>query len=220
MIPHSRYRKRFVSLRHPAGVQIPRGFPLLAKLVIWWQTGFPFSLGIAPTGSLGEIDGIGDIDGAFITNTIWINEAVFEIERSLGVANWIITHEILHAKIAILRMKQGTWIGQYRFNLLHRAADEALELTFHNPALADLREVLNRYEAYGLDAGEEGLVRIVQMLLEGQDLPQSDALSRAVKLLARPWGRNPLAFLRITLSLPICIWTKRAPDSRWPRRGR
>lgn len=190
---------------------MPFTFALRAKLAIWWRTGFPYSFGIAPPGGLGEIAGIGDLDGAFIGKTIWINEAVFESERGLEVADWVITHEILHAKIRILRSGDNSWVGRYRLNILHNAADDALALAYQHPDLTEIAKALDQYEACGYDVGEEGLVRILQLILDGNDLPQSQALRKAAKLLGRPWGWRPTQILRIAVSLPICAWTMRSP---------
>lgn len=193
--------------------QVPFTFVLRAKLAIWWRTGFPYSFGIAPAGALGEIAGIGELDGAFIGKTIWINEAVFELERGLEVADWVITHEILHAKIRILRLGDNNWIGRHRLNILHHAADDALALVLHHPDLTEIATALDQYDSCGYDVGEEGLVRIVQLILDDYDLPQSRALRKAAKLLGRPWGWRPTQILRIVLSLPICVWTLRSPYS-------
>lgn len=192
--------------------RVPLGFALRAKLKIWWESGFPIRLGIAEPGALGSIGGIGDLEGAFFGATVWINRAVFCSPHGPEIAEWIIDHEILHAKIAIRRMQVNSWIGRYRYGILCNAANDALDLAYHDPALAELTEILGKYSETEYDVGEEALVRIVQIILAGYDLPQSTALRKAVKLLGRPWGRNPVYLLRIALSLPICIWTARSPS--------
>jgi hypothetical protein len=212
MIPLSSISSRFVPGRAPMNGRVPFGFAFRAKLKIWWQTGFPIRLGISEPGALGSITGIGDLEGAFFGVTIWINRAVFYSLHGPEIAEWIIDHEILHAKIAIRRVQINSWIGRHRYSILCNAAADALDLAYHDPVLAELAEILSKYSETEYDAGEEALVRIVQMILAGYDLPQSSALKKAVKLLGRPWGRNPVYLLRIALSLPICIWTARSPS--------
>ena len=205
MIPHSSISSRFVPGR------VPSGFATKAKLKIWWQTGFPIVLGIAPPKTLGAVAGIGDLDGLFLGNTIWIDKSVFSVPQGPETAAWVIAHEILHAKIAIIQMQRRSPLGRYRYRTLSEAAADALDLAYNHPGLTDLAEILRKYAKSGFDESEEALVRIVQMIMEGCDLPQSPALKKAARLLARPWGMNPAHLLRIALSLPICMWTARYP---------
>lgn len=208
MIPHSSIFSRFVPRRVPVQGRVPFGFAAKAKLKIWWQTGFPIVLGIAPPKTLGAVDGIGDLDGLFLGNRIWIDRSVFFAPQWPEIAAWIVAHEILHAKIAIIRMQQHSPLGRYRYGTLSKAAADALYLAYNDPELA---EILRNYAESGFDESEEALVRIVQMIVEGYDLPQSPALMKASRLLARPWGVNPAHILRIVLSLPICMWTAQLP---------
>jgi hypothetical protein len=211
MIPHSSIISCFVPGPAPDQGRVPSGFAAKAKLKIWWRTGFPIVLGIAPPKTLGAVEGIGDLDGLFLGNTIWIDKSVFSVPQGPETAAWVIAHEILHAKIAIIRMQQHSPLGRYRYRILSKAAADALDLACDHPDLTDLAEILRKYAKSGFDENEEALVRIVQMIMEGCDLPQSPALKKAARLLARPWGINPAYLLRIALSLPICIWTARYP---------
>lgn len=211
MIPPSSIFSRFVPRPAPDHERVPPNFATKAKLKIWWQTGFPIVLGIAPPKTLGAVAGIGALDGLFLGNTIWIDKSVFSAPQGPETAAWVIAHEILHAKIAIIRMQQHSPLGRYRYRILSKAAADALDLAYDHPDLTDLAEILRKYAKSGFDESEEALVRIVQMIIEGCDLPQSPALKKAARLLARPWGKNPAHLIRIALSLPICMWTARYP---------
>lgn len=211
MIPHSSIFSRFVLGAAPNQGQVPSGFAAKAKLKIWWRTGFPIVLGIAPPKTLGAVAGVGALDGLFLGNTIWIDKSVFSVPQGPETAAWVIAHEILHAKIAIIRMQQHSPLGRYRYRILSKAAADALDLAYDYPDLTDLAEILRKYAKSGFDESEEALVRLVQMIMEGCDLPQSPTLKKAAKLLGRPWGINPAHLLRIALSMPICIWTARYP---------
>lgn len=208
MLPPSSIFSRFVPRPAPDHGRVPPNFATKAKLKIWWRTGFPIVLGIAPPKTLGAVAGIGALDGLFLGNTIWIDKSVFSAPQGPETAAWVIAHEILHAKIAIIRMQQHSPLGRYRYRILSKAAADALDLAYDHP---DLAEILRKYAKSGFDESEEALVRIVQMIIEGCDLPQSPALKKAARLLARPWGKNPAHLIRIALSLPICMWTARYP---------
>lgn len=148
-------------------------------------------------------------DAAFDGTVIWIHERVF-LEPNWGArAEWLLKHEILHAKIAVARIDTRSWLGKRRLRLLDGAAQDALWLAHTTPSLRELSDLLIVYQERGLDEAEEALVRYIQLLDTGEQVPVTPILMQARRVLNRPWGRSPFSFLRTVLWLPVCGWTVR-----------
>ncbi|PWL33832.1 hypothetical protein [Marivita sp. XM-24bin2] len=168
----------------------------------------PVRLGIA---SGLEFRGGGSLalDAAFAENVIWIGEGVFGREDWEAQAEWLLRHEILHAKIAIAHMATRSRTGKRRYELLIDAASDAALFIHTLPALRDLSALLISYRENGLDDVEEGLVRYIQLIDAGDGVPVTLPLLRARRVLNAPWGLSPLTIFRTLIWLPVCGWTAR-----------
>ncbi|MDF3355270.1 hypothetical protein HKX17_15700 [Sulfitobacter sp. KE34] len=168
----------------------------------------PLKLGVTDEPSFCVGGGL-KADAAFIDGVIWLHERTF-LEREWNIqAEWLLTHEILHAKIHVARMATQSWLGKRRLGILELAARDALWLTHSTPALAQLSALLVKYRETGLDDAEEALVRVLQLLDVNDEVPVTPMLLRARRLLNQPWGWSPLKMFRTVLWLPVCAWTVR-----------
>lgn len=212
MIPQSRLKSlrdlQFLGLLPGPWTRSSLWFRNRARLKIWAATGMPLRLGIA---SGPEFRGGGSLalDAAFAGNVIWIGEEVFDREDWEAQADWLLRHEILHAKIAIARLATRSGTGKRRYELLAEAASDALRLIHVEPALRDLSALLAAYRENGFDDIEEALVRYTQLLDAGEQVPVTLPLLRARHVLSAPWGWSPLTVFRTLMWLPVCGWTAR-----------
>lgn len=156
---------------------------------------------------MGGVGALGDLDGFFDGNVIWLNAQVFEYPDWRENCDWLLEHEILHAKIDALRFARPNWLGLRRWAIIDRAMGEAWLLAQDRPDLQELAGLLDRYEIEGFDVGEEALVRVIQMLYAGSSLPMPAAIRRAARLLSKPRGADPRSLLGVLGSLPWAAWT-------------
>jgi hypothetical protein len=168
----------------------------------------PLKLGVTTEPSFCVVGGL-DADAAFIDGVIWLHERVFMTPDWSIRAEWLLTHEVLHAKIHVARMASRSWLGKRRLGILELAARDALWLTHSHPPLAPLSAVLVQYRDAGLDDAEEALVRYLQLLDEDDEFPVTPMLLRARRILHQRWGWSPLKMFRTMLWLPVCAWTVR-----------
>jgi hypothetical protein len=168
----------------------------------------PLRLGIA-SGPEFRVNGALHLDAAFVGNVVWISEAVFEREDGEAQADWLLRHEILHAKIAIARLATRSGIEKRRWALLVDAASDAARFIHALPALRGLSALLVAYRENGFDDVEEALVRYIQLMEAGEEVPVTLPLLRARRVLSAPWGWSPLTIFRTVMWLPVCGWTVR-----------
>jgi hypothetical protein len=168
----------------------------------------PLRLGIASGPEL-RANGTLDLDGAFAGGVVWLNERLFEREDWEAQADWLVCHEILHAKVAIARLATRSGTGKRRYELLIDAASDALQFIHASSALRDLSALLVAYRENGFDDVEEGLVRYIQLIDAGENVPVTLPLLRARRVLNAPWGWSPLTIFRTLIWLPVCGWTAR-----------
>ncbi|WP_127562816.1 hypothetical protein [Nioella ostreopsis] len=147
------------------------------------------------------------LDAAFAEGVIWIGEGVFERVDWEVQADWLLRHEILHAKIAIARLATRSGTGKRRYELLTHAGSDALQIIQAEPALRDLSVLLRAYREDGYDVVEEALVRFIQLIDAGETVPVTLSLLRARRVLNTPWGWSPLTIVRTLFWLPVCGWT-------------
>lgn len=212
MIPQSRLKPLralpFLGLLHGPWTRSSLLFRNRARLRIWLSTGMPLRLGIA-SGPEFRANGAFHLDAAFEGDVVWISEGVFEREDWEVQADWLLRHEILHAKIAIARLATRSRTGKRRYELLIDAASDAALFIHTLPALRDLSALLISYRENGLDDVEEGLVRYIQLIDAGDGAPVTLPLLRARRVLNAPWGWSPLTIFRTLIWLPVCGWTAR-----------
>jgi len=180
-----------------------------ARMQIWFQTGMPLRLGVTDDPAFCAGDGLLS-DAAFDGRVIWIHERVFQEPNWGARASWLLEHEILHAKIAVARMTTRSWLGKRRLGILKKAARDALRLAHTTPSLRNLSNLLAVYRESGLDEAEEGLVRYVQLLDAGDQVPVTPVLMQARRVLNGPWGWAPLSLFRTMIWLPVSGWTARS----------
>jgi hypothetical protein len=180
-----------------------------ARLRIWWQTGMPLRLGVTAEPRFCVGNGL-VADAAFVDGVRWLHERVFEGPDWEARAEWLLRHEILHAKISVARLATRSWLGKRRLALLAAAARDALRLAHSTPSLIQLSSLLNAYREAGLDEVEEALVRYVEILAANKEAPVTLKLLGARRVLNGPWGWSPLKLFRTVLWLPVCGWTVRS----------
>ena len=78
-----------------------------------------------------------------------------------------------------------------------------------------MAEVLQHYEAVGLNTREEALVILVG---SGEYVICPD-ITRASRLLCQSGGWNPLNLLRAACWLPVIIWTRQATENGFSGAG-
>lgn len=169
----------------------------------------PLRLGVIDDPEFCAGDGL-TCDAAFVDGVIWLHERVFAGQDWEARADWFLRHEILHAKIAVVRMASRSWLGKRRLGLLDKAARDALRLAHTTPSLRELSALLIVYQESGLDEAEEGLVRYFQLLDAGEQVPLTPVLMQARRVLNGPWGWTPFNLFRTVLWLPVCGWTVRS----------
>ena len=138
----------------------------------------PLKLGVTDEPRFCVGDGL-EADAAFIDGVIWLHERVFLGGDWNIRAEWLLKHEILHAKIYVARMATRSWLGKRRLGILEVAAHDALWLTHSTPTLAQLSALLVQYRETGLDDAEEALTRYVQLLDLDDELPVTPMLLRS-----------------------------------------
>lgn len=168
----------------------------------------PLRLGIA-SGPEFRVNGSFHLDAAFEGNVVWLGEGVFERQDWEAHADWLLRHELLHAKIAIARLATRSGTGKRRYELLTQAGSDALQIIQAEPALRDLSVLLRTYREHGYDEVEEALVRYIQIIDAGETVPVTLPLLRARRVLNAPWGWSPLTIFRTLIWLPVCGWTAR-----------
>lgn len=168
----------------------------------------PLRLGVTDDPAFCAGDGLLS-DAAFDGRVIWIHERVFWEPNWRVRAEWLLKHEILHAKIAVARMTTRSSIGKRRLGILDKAARDALRLIRITPTLAELSVLLDDYREAGLDEVEEALVRYVQMMDAGEEMPVTSLLLKARRIMKSSLGWYPLSLFRTALWLPVCGWTVR-----------